>query len=83
MKLAKLKGWSGRLALVMLAAFVLGSVALAGGEPDPAYILTQEDFTQVTTQILTYLGYAVVAGLAVLAAVLGARRAWSFFRRFI
>lgn len=73
-----------RVLLIALAVAMVGGVALAGGPPpEPDHILVQEDFTGVATQILTYLGYAVVAGLTVLVAVLAARRGWSFFRRFL
>lgn len=67
------------IALVTLAALA-GTV---GAEPGPAHILEQEDFTGLATQILTYLGYAVIAGLSILVAVVGARRAWGFLRRFL
>lgn len=74
---------------VQARTVVLLLVALAAGvgfasPPEPeAYELTQEDFTGVATQILTYLGYAVIAGLSVLVAVIAARRGWSFLRRFL
>lgn len=70
--------------LVMLAIAAVMAVASAGDPPDPdAWILTSEDFSGLATQILTYLGYAVGAGVTLLAAVIGARRAWSFMRRFL
>lgn len=74
-----------RQVLVMaLVAMAVGGMALAGDPPAPTgHILEQADFTGLATQILTYLGYAVVAGLTILVAVIGARRAWSFMRRFL
>lgn len=74
----------GRL-VVALLFFAMATVGLAGDppDPDPTGSITQEDFTSLATQILTYLGYAIVAGLTVLVAVIGARRAWSFMRRFL
>lgn len=71
----------GRLAFFLLL-FAMATVGLAGDPPDPVGVITQEDFTELATQILTYLGYAIAAGLGVLVMVIGARRAWSFFRRF-
>lgn len=71
---------NGRVLAMLL---VLAVVAVAGAEPAPAYELGQEEFTSLATQILTYLGYAVVAGLSILVAVVGARRAWGFMRRFL
>ena len=69
-----------RVALVLLmAALVTAGFAQ---DPNPGEI-TQQHFTDLATQILTYLGYAIVAGLTVLVAVIGARRAWSFMRRFL
>jgi hypothetical protein len=68
----------------MIKLFLVTLVLLAGfafGQTDP-WILEQTEFTGLATQILTYLGYAVVAGLAVLVAVKGARRAWTFLRTF-
>jgi Tfp pilus assembly protein PilW len=70
----------GRVALVLLIA----ALATAGFAQDPPPgTITQENFSDLATQILTYLGYAIVAGLTVLVAVIGARRAWSFMRRFL
>lgn len=69
-----------RPALVLL---VLAMAAFGFAQEEPVGTITQEDFTGLATQILTYLGYAIVAGLTVLVAVLGARRAWSFMRRFL
>lgn len=68
---------------VLLALVVALAAAFGFAQEDPAGTITQEDFTGLATQILTYLGYAIVAGLSVLVAVLGARRAWSFMRRFL
>lgn len=69
---------------VLLAVVVaMAALGVAGAEPPPDYELGQSDFTGVATQILTYLGYAVVAGLSVLVAVVAARRGWSFLRRFL
>ncbi len=72
-------------ARVLVTLLVIGAVAVAsaGDPPAPGYVLEQSDFTALATQVLTYLGYAVVAGLSILVAVVGARRAWSFMRRFL
>lgn len=70
----------GRPVLV-LVFFALAAFGFA--QEEPVGTITQEDFTGLATQILTYLGYAIVTGLTVLVAVLGARRAWSFMRRFL
>lgn len=67
---------------LVLAVLALLALAHATATPDP-WILTEADFTDLATQILTYLGYAVVAGLSILVAVVGARRAWGFMRRFL
>lgn len=72
---------NSRVLLVLVVA--LAATFGFAQDPDPAGTITQEDFTGLATQILTYLGYAIVAGLSVLVAVLGARRAWSFMRRFL
>jgi len=68
------------------AAVALGLVLMdmagaqaAGGAGD----ISQEQFTGLATKILTYLGYAIVAGLTVLVAVLGAMAGWRFFGKFI
>ena len=67
---------------VMLVFALLAGFGMAG-DPPTDHILTQQTFTDLATQILTYLGYAVVAGLTLLVAVIGARRAWGFMRRFL
>jgi uncharacterized membrane protein YkvI len=69
--------------LVVLLAMIAVSAAFAQTTPTPTGEITQQDFTDLATQILTYLGYAIVAGLTVLVAVIGARRAWSFMRKFL
>jgi hypothetical protein len=66
--------------LVALVVMVAASFGLV--QSDPA-VISQQQFTDLATQILTYLGYAIVAGLTVLVAVIGARRAWGFMRRFL
>lgn len=77
-------GGARRVLVMALVAMAVGGMALAGDPPAPTdHILTQQDFTGLATQILTYLGYAVIAGLSILVAVVGARRAWSFMRRFL
>lgn len=81
-KLVARFGGARRVLVMALLAVAVGGLALAG-EPEPAHILEQSDFTGLATQILTYLGYAVVAGLTILVAVIGARRAWGFMRRFL
>lgn len=63
-------------------ALLLLGLSLAGAQPASGEI-TEAQFTQLATKILTYLGYAVVAGLTVLVAVLGAQAAWRFFGKFI
>ena len=68
-----------KYALVLL---VMAFAAVGFAQVDP-WVLEQSHFTELATQILTYLGYAVVAGLTILVAVIGARRAWSFMRRFL
>lgn len=71
-------------ARVLVALLVVGALAVASaGDPPPAWQLDADDFQTLATQILTYLGYAVAAGVTLLAAVIGARRAWSFMRRFL
>ena len=67
--------------LVALSVMMLAAVGFA--DPVDPWVLEQSHFTELATQILTYLGYAVVAGLTILVAVIGARRAWSFMRRFL
>lgn len=83
----QLAKWFGRVqprTVVMALVAAMAALGTASaGEPGPAYELTEEDFGSVATQILTYLGYAVVAGLSVLVAVVAARRGWSFLRRFL
>ncbi len=64
--------------ILVALVVMLATVALAA---DPGTI-DEAQFTELATQILTYLGYAIVAGLTVLVAVIGARRAWSFLRSF-
>jgi hypothetical protein len=64
------------LVALALALFSVASAQAVG-------TIDQADFTQLATQILTYLGYAVAAGLTVLVAVIGARRAWTFMRGFL
>lgn len=73
---------NGRVALQLLLV-CLAVTGIAFAQDDPVGTITQADFTDLATQILTYLGYAIAAGLTVLVAVLGARRAWSFMRRFL
>lgn len=72
-----------KFGVVALVALAVGGLALAGDPPPTDHVLTQAEFTGLATQILTYLGYAVVAGLSILVAVVGARRAWGFMRRFL
>lgn len=83
----QLAKWFGRVqprTVVMALVAAMAALGTASaGDPGPAYELTEEDFGAVATQILTYLGYAVVAGLSVLVAVVAARRGWSFLRRFL
>jgi hypothetical protein len=76
--IARLRGTFNLRLLVALVA-VLASVALAAA---PTGTIAEAQFTDLATQILTYLGYAIAAGLTVLVAVVGARRAWSFLRSF-
>lgn len=45
--------------------------------------ITQADFTSLATKVLTYLGYAIAAGLTVLVATVAATAGWRFFSRFI
>jgi di/tricarboxylate transporter len=68
--------------LVMLVLMLAVASGLAQQQGNPA-VISQQQFTDLATQILTYLGYAIVAGLTVLVAVIGARRAWGFMRRFL
>lgn len=78
--------WFGPIQARTVAALLVllvGAGMAVAGDPPPAHQLDQDDFTSVATQILTYLGYAVVAGLSVLVAVVAARRGWSFLRRFL
>jgi hypothetical protein len=64
--------------LIVLTLMLVGSAfAQSSGT------MTQADFTGVATQILTYLGYAVAAGLTVLVAFIAAKRGWTFFRSFL
>jgi hypothetical protein len=69
-------------ARVLVALVVMLAAASGLAQSDPA-VISQQQFTDLATQILTYLGYAIVAGLTVLVAVIGARRAWGFMRRFL
>jgi hypothetical protein len=69
-------------ARVLVALVVMLAAASGLAQSDPA-VISQQQFTDLATQILTYLGYAIVAGLSVLVAVIGARRAWAFMRRFL
>lgn len=68
---------------LMVMAFAILGAAMAQTAPPAQHVLTQANFTDLATQILTYLGFAVIAGLTVLVAVIGARRAWAFMRRFL
>lgn len=70
--------------VVMLAFALLASLGFAGGDPDPdpAGVLTAEDFQGVATQVLELLGWAVAAGLGVVIAMVVVRRGWAFIRRF-
>lgn len=79
-RLFKSVGVRGAVMLVALCASMVSLATTGGGS---AGTITQADFTDLATQILTYLGYAIAAGLTVLVAVIGARRAWSFMRRFL
>jgi hypothetical protein len=45
--------------------------------------ITAADFTSVGTKVLSYLGYAVAAGLTVLVATVAAQAGWKFFGKFI
>lgn len=63
--------------LAMIAAPTLAAAQTTTGE------ITQSDFTGLATKVLTYLGYAIAAGLTVLVAVLAARAGWGFFGQFI
>jgi hypothetical protein len=69
------------LMVMLVLSMVLG--VSFGQTTAPADPISQTTFTDLATKILTYLGYAVVAGLTVLVGVLGARRAWSFMRTFL
>lgn len=67
-----------RLGLILaVAMFSVASAQATDGT------MTQADFTGVATQILTYLGFAVAAGLTVLVAFIAAKRGWAFFRSFL
>lgn len=75
MKLLKnIRGLFG-IRLAVAAVFMMVSLSFAQ--------IDQDTFTDVATTVLEYLGYAIVAGLTVLVAVIGARKAWAFMRRFI
>lgn len=78
--LAVLKSVVSPRVLVALCLMVV-SAAFAQTTPTPGEI-SEADFTDLATKILTYLGYAISAGITVLVAVIGARRAWSFLRKF-
>jgi hypothetical protein len=65
--------------LVVALVVLVASWAMAAA---PTGTISEAQFTDLATQILAYLGYAIVAGLTVLVAVVGARRAWSFLRSF-
>lgn len=45
--------------------------------------ITSADFTTLATKVLTYLGFAIAAGLTVLVAVIAAQAGWRFFGKFI
>lgn len=65
-------------AAALVAAPVLVSTASAQtGE------LTSENFTGVATKILTYLGYAIAAGVTIVVAVVAAQAGWRFFSKFL
>lgn len=81
--IAKFFGPVNRRTFIMALVAAMAALGVAGAQEEAAYELTQEEFTSVATQILTYLGYAVVAGLSVLVAVVAARRGWQFLRRFL
>lgn len=66
------------LPLVVAAASV--ALAQTGGTTGE---ITQQNFTDLATKVLTYLGYAIAAGLTVLIATIAARVGWNFFGKFI
>lgn len=67
--------------VLMLVFMAIIAVSFASG--GNAYEIGEAQFTAVATQALTYLGYAITAGLTILVAIVGARHAWKFIRRFL
>lgn len=68
----------------MVAAMVgLPTLATYAGAQTASGEITAADFTGVATKVLTYLGYAIAAGLTVLVATVAAQAGWRFFSKFI
>lgn len=69
---------------VLVGAMVaLPTVATSALAQSTTGEITSADFTQLATKVLTYLGYAIAAGLTVLVAVIAAQAGWRFFGKFI
>lgn len=65
-----------------IAPVLVGTLALSGASFAADGDIVAADFTALGTKILTYLGYAIAAGLLVLVAVIGAKKAWQFMQTF-
>jgi hypothetical protein len=66
-----------------LLSFMLTVLASSGVAFAADGDISSADFTAVATKVLTYLGYAVAAGLTVLVATVAAQAGWKFFSKFI
>lgn len=63
-------------AVAVTLAFSTGAFAADGD-------LVAADYTGLATKILTYLGYAIAAGLTVLVAIIAAKKGYALFQQFI
>lgn len=70
---------AGRVLPLVVAVGLSPALAQTGAAGE----ITQADFTSLATKVLTYLGYAIAAGLTVLVATVAATAGWRFFSRFI
>jgi hypothetical protein len=71
--------------LRLLAAFVMAFAMFGASGVSFAADgdITAADFTSLAAKVLTYLGFAVAAGLTVLVATVAAQAGWKFFQKFI
>lgn len=68
--------------LPFLLAFVLTAIGVVFAQATPGD-LQQSDFTAIATKILTYLGFAIAAGLTLIVAYTAAKAGWSAIRGFL